>query len=74
MTTGLFRISRNPMFIGVAMGQLGFFLALPSLFSLLCLPIGLIALQRQVRAEEKHLAATLPQFYPSYVALVPRWI
>lgn len=73
-TSGLFRFSRNPMYIGVAMGQLGFFLALPSLFSLLCLPIGLLALQRQVRAEESHLAAAFPQYYPGYAALVPRWI
>lgn len=73
-TTGMYRVSRNPMFIGVAMGQLGFFLALPSLFSLVCLPIGLIALQRQIRAEEMHLAALFPRNYTNYVALVPRWI
>lgn len=74
VTTGLYRFSRNPMFLGVALGQLGFFLALPSLFSLLCLPIGLIALHRQIRAEEMHLAALFPRNYMSYVALVPRWV
>jgi len=74
VTTGMYRVSRNPMFVGVALGQVGFFLALPSLFTLLCLPIGLVALNRQIRAEELHLAAAFPRNYPSYAALVPRWI
>lgn len=74
VTAGLYRFSRNPVFVGVALGQLGFFLALPSLFSLLCLPIGLVALHRQIWAEEIHLAALFPRNYMSYVALVPRWM
>jgi protein-S-isoprenylcysteine O-methyltransferase Ste14 len=73
-TNGLYRFSRNPMFVGVALGQLGFFLALPSLFSLICLFIGLLALRRQVISEEMHLAATFSRQYPKYVALVRRWV
>ena len=73
-TDGPYRFTRNPMYIGVALAQLGFFLALPSLFTLICLIVGLTALQRQVVAEEEHLADAFPVAYASYQMGVPRWI
>ena len=72
--SGLYRFSRNPMYIGVMTAQLGFFLALPSLFTLVCLIIGVSALVRQVNAEEDHLRETLPTEYKDYSAHVPRWL
>lgn len=71
---GLYRYSRNPMYLGVAAAQLGFFLALPSVFSLVCLVIGLVALYRQVLVEEAHLAAVFQQHYTQYKQQVPRWL
>lgn len=73
-TDGFYRLSRNPMFLSVAIAQLGFFLALPSVFSLLCLGIGWYTLGVQTRAEEKHLLGLFPDDYRVYQAGVRRWI
>ena len=74
LTTGYFRLSRNPMFLGVAISQLGFFLALPSAFSLLCLVVGLLTLRSQALLEERHLQQRFPLQYSTYSKAVHRWI
>ena len=55
LTSGPFGRSRNPAFLAVITGQLGFFLALPSVFSLVCLLVGVGVIVRQAREEEKAL-------------------
>ena len=74
VTHGVYACSRNPMYIGVLATQLGFFLALPSGFTLLCLLIGFAAIFNQVRLEEKHLSSALTPEYEAYKARVPRWV
>ena len=74
VSTGAYAFSRNPMFLGVAIAQAGFFLALPSVFSLVCLCVGLLMLHRQVKAEERHLSAQFPLAYAAYAARVRRWL
>ncbi|WP_041590300.1 methyltransferase family protein [Teredinibacter turnerae] len=74
ITDGFYAFSRNPMYLGVALAQVGFFLALPSVFSLLCLAVGLTALYSQVRVEESHLAALFSSRYDTYRAQVRRWV
>lgn len=71
---GLYGISRNPCYIGVAIAQVGFFLALPSLFSLTCLLVGLSALHKQTQLEEDFLNARYQERYLAYQHLVPRWL
>lgn len=73
-TTGLYEYSRNPMFLGVVAAQLGFFLALPSIFSMICFIVGLAAIYRQVLLEEEHLAQCFSVKYKEYKQLVPRWL
>ncbi|MEM1223661.1 MAG: methyltransferase [Verrucomicrobiota bacterium] len=72
--TGLYRLSRNPGYIGVALGQVGFFLALPSIFTLFCLLIGIISLNIQIHLEEQHLGLKFKEIYQQYCAAVPRWL
>lgn len=74
VTTGLFAFSRNPAFIGVAMAQIGFFLALPSVFSLICMCVGLTALRIQTYLEESHLTRQFGNEYKLYCQSVPRWL
>lgn len=74
VTNGFYRYSRNPMYLGVAAAQVGFFLALPSIFSGVCLLIGLFALRRQVLAEEAHLLSKHPQDYAEYRRYARRWL
>ncbi|NVK58174.1 MAG: isoprenylcysteine carboxylmethyltransferase family protein [Alteromonadaceae bacterium] len=71
---GLYGISRNPGYIGVGVAQMGFFLALPSLFSLICLLVGLFALRKQALLEEQYLHNRYHEHYMHYRSLVPRWL
>ena len=73
ITTGPFRWSRNPMMLFVMMTQLGFFLALPSMFSLTCLLVGVIAVFIQVGVEEKALKRQFGERYREYRNQTPRW-
>lgn len=70
---GLFAWSRNPMMIGVQLGQLGFLLACPNMFSLLCLLIGVMTVHGSVRLEEAYLQARFGPAYAAYAARTPRW-
>ena len=73
-TSGLYEYSRNPMYLGIVAAQVGFFLALPSIFSLACLVIGFIAIYRQTLVEEAHLTHRFSTQYKEYKLLVPRWL
>jgi protein-S-isoprenylcysteine O-methyltransferase Ste14 len=74
VTHGLFAISRNPSYVGVASAQVGFFMALPSVFSAICLIVGLSALRIQITLEERHLANQFGVNYQQYRDSVPRWL
>ncbi len=74
ITSKGYQFSRNPMFVCIASAQLGFFLALPSVFSLVCLAIGLYTLYHQTLEEEIHLSKKFPIDYAAYKLKVRRWI
>ncbi|WP_395343547.1 methyltransferase family protein [Ningiella sp. W23] len=74
VTQGLYAFSRNPGFIGVGIAQVGFFLALPCVFSLVCMVIGLNALRIQAKLEESFLRQYYQQQYEKYANAVPRWV
>lgn len=73
-TDGLYKYSRNPMFLGIATAQVGFFLALPCVFSGVCLVVGWYTLHRQTIAEEAHLLNRFPNDYRQYKDRVRRWL
>ncbi len=73
ITRGPFARSRNPLFIGILLGQLGFFLALPSLFSLVCLLVGVWVIRRQAILEESALLDRYGVAYQAYRDATPRW-
>ena len=66
--------SRNPSYLGVATSQFGFFMAWPTIFSLVCLLVGLIALRIQIYLEEQFLLDLYKDEYKLYVENVPRYI
>ncbi len=74
ITTGPFKLSRNPMMLCVMTGQVGLFLALPSLFTLICLVVGVWAVVAQVSVEEGALQQRFGAEYESYAAQTPRWL
>ena len=72
--TGLFRISRNPMFLGVRINLLGFFLILPNAATLVVFVLGDALLQIQVRLEEDYLAKQHGVLYEEYKQKTARWL
>jgi protein-S-isoprenylcysteine O-methyltransferase Ste14 len=74
VSRGVYAISRNPMMLGVQLGQFGLFLAWPSLFTLACFVIGVTAVHLAVAQEEAHLADRFGPDYRRYCAQVPRWL
>jgi protein-S-isoprenylcysteine O-methyltransferase Ste14 len=71
---GLFSASRNPIFFGMRITLLGFFLTLPNAFLLLALVLGDVLMQIQVRLEEEFLRNTHGEKYEEYCGNVRRWI
>jgi protein-S-isoprenylcysteine O-methyltransferase Ste14 len=74
ITTGPFALSRNPMMLCVLSAQLGLFLALPSVFTLVCLVMGVWAVVAQVGVEERLLRKRFGAEYQAYEARTPKWI
>lgn len=72
-TTGAFRYLRHPMFTLVMLGQLGLFLAAPSLFTAICLVVGARTLLAQARLEEAWLARTYGARWELWAAGTPAW-
>ena len=72
--TGLFKISRNPIFLGMRVMLLGFFLVIPNVATLVILISGELLIQTQVRLEEEFLTRTHGQSYLAYQRQVRRWI
>jgi len=72
--TGIFRISRNPIYMGVVITLLGLFLIIPNALTLLILIVGLVLIGVQVRLEEEHVRKMYPHEYAEYCRRVRRWL
>ncbi|WP_312303759.1 isoprenylcysteine carboxylmethyltransferase family protein [Chryseobacterium sp.] len=74
ITTGLFRFSRNPVFLGMTVSLVGFFLAFPTVIAFFFSVIGCILMQIQIRLEEEHLLKQHGQIYLEYKMKVSRML
>lgn len=74
VSSGLFRFSRNPIFLGMLALLAGMFLAMPDAVTVLALGLGFALISVQVRLEEAHLAARHGAAYDQYRAQVRRWL
>jgi len=74
VTTGLFGISRNPIFFGMILTLLGLFLVTPNAVTALFLIVGYILIQVQIRLEEEFLIKEHGQPYLDYKQKVRRII
>ena len=75
VTTGVYRFTRNPMYLGMAGIYLGLALATDSLAALLLMPVVLFAIQTQVIArEEAYMVMRFGAPYEDYCAHVRRWL
>ena len=71
---GLFKYSRNPIFIGVIFISLGFFLVLPNPITLTILALDITLIQIQVALEEEYLTKQHGESYSEYCQHVRRWL
>ena len=62
------------MFLSILLGQFGFFLALPSVFTAVCLAVGVVVIIRQAMAEERALAAHFGVAWHEYEGRTRRWL
>ena len=73
--TGPYRFSRNPMYVGLTLVQLGFALTLNSVWLVLTLVPALVIMSRGViDREEQFLTAKFGKSYIDYKNSVRRWL
>jgi protein-S-isoprenylcysteine O-methyltransferase Ste14 len=70
---GLFRFSRNPIYVGVMGTMLGLFLVIPNALTLTVLVLGVVVISIQVRLEESYLFESHGVSYRQYQSRVRRW-
>jgi protein-S-isoprenylcysteine O-methyltransferase Ste14 len=75
VTTGIYRHTRNPMYLGHALILVGWALYLHNLAALATVPAFMLYITRfQIRPEEQHLSARFPHEYAAFRQRTPRWL
>ncbi|MGC1172421.1 methyltransferase family protein [Polaromonas sp.] len=74
VTSGLFRSSRNPIFLTMRLNLLGLVVLRPGAAALGIAAVGEVLMQIQVRLEEQHLRQTHGIDYAAYCSRVRRWL
>lgn len=73
VTKGLFSVSRNPIFLGIMIANIGLFLVIPNAFTLLIISLSTISINTQIRIEEEFLKQEFGNEYSEYKRKVRRW-
>jgi protein-S-isoprenylcysteine O-methyltransferase Ste14 len=72
---GPFAWSRNPLYVGLVVLDVGIGLLVPSVWALCLVPMGVAALEwGAVRPEERYLRARFGPAYDDYAGRVRRWL
>jgi len=74
VTHGLYRVSRNPIFLGLLVFVTGYALTLPTVLSFVLLIALYLGIRQQVAAEEAYLAATYGEAFRDYARRVGRFL
>lgn len=73
ITQGLFSVSRNPIFLGILISYLGFFLLMPNMLSFGLGLVSFVSISIQIRLEESYLSKNNSREYLDYKEMVNRW-
>ena len=74
VSSGLYRFSRNPMYLGLLVVLIGWAIFLSHLLAFALLPVFVLYMNRfQINPEERVLSAKFPQFR-AYKNAVRRWV
>lgn len=74
ISSGLFSVSRNPVFLGMLGFALGLLFLVPTILTLSALVVLWICFNVQVRLEEAYLQRMLGAEYADYCSRVRRWL
>jgi protein-S-isoprenylcysteine O-methyltransferase Ste14 len=75
VTGGVYRFSRNPMYVGLVLFLLAWAVYLSSWLALLFVPVFVIYISRfQIQPEERAMLSLFGPDYSSYQAKVRRWL
>ena len=74
VTSGLFSVSRNPIFFGMILSLVGLFFTTPNTLTLIFLILGYVLILIQIRLEEEFLTKEHGQAYIGYKQKVRRLI
>ena len=75
LTSGAYRLSRNPMYTGLAIAYLGLALLFGSWWPLMIWPLVIVIVhQLVIRPEEEYLTRRFGQNYTDYQSRVRRWL
>jgi protein-S-isoprenylcysteine O-methyltransferase Ste14 len=73
--SGIYKFSRNPMYLGFLLALFGWAVFLSNALSFVCLPAFIYYMNRfQIEPEEKALAGKFGQAYVAYKSRVRRWL
>ena len=74
VTTGIYAVTRNPMYLGMALLHAGLAICFDSFTALMLLPVAILLIRTQVIArEERYLSDRFGADYAAYRKRVPRW-
>nr|WP_251068332.1 isoprenylcysteine carboxylmethyltransferase family protein [Marinobacter sp. C7] len=75
VVNGIYRYSRNPMYLGFFLLLVAWGIFLGSVFSWLLLPLFVIYMNRfQILPEERHMRVLFGDVYERYMSQVRRWL
>jgi protein-S-isoprenylcysteine O-methyltransferase Ste14 len=75
VVSGIYRYTRNPMYVGFALVLFGWAAFLSSVAALAFGPVFIVYMNRfQIQPEERMLSSLFPHEYPAYRARVRRWV
>ena len=75
VVSGIYKLTRNPMYLGFLLALLGWTIFLSNVPALLCLPAFILYMNRfQIAPEERALAALFGQVFTAYKENTRRWL
>jgi protein-S-isoprenylcysteine O-methyltransferase Ste14 len=74
VSKGIYAYSRNPIYLGYLIANIGFFMMMPNAINLSIFALSYVVLEVKIRLEKKYLLNKIGINYQSYLDKVRRWV
>ena len=75
LTAGRFKVSRNPIYVGMLLNYAGLAIFFGTLWGLLLIPVVILLMNRWgILPEEEYLTRVFGEAYITHKSTIPRWI